>query len=171
MVSCVRAVVAVARLRVSAAAVRSGGNSTDPPWTRDPVLSQVLVQQMATDRVGYCWVATDEGVFRYDGYELVPLRKLLRPGSPVPPEQHIRALVADGQGLLWVVADNKPLLRLDPVAGTLRETRLPILTETAQGLILFIIRAPGICGFWMAEETCLSLTPAGRTGRCFHPGS
>lgn len=46
-------------------------------WQHDPVLSQVLVQQMVTDHLGYRWVATDEGVFRYDGYELVPLRKLL----------------------------------------------------------------------------------------------
>ena len=107
------AALALAVVRVVAVAAQPAD------WQRDPVLSQVLVQQMATDRIGYRWVATDEGVFRYDGYELVPLRKLLRPGSAAPPEQHVRALVADQRGMLWVAADRFPLLQFDLVAGTL----------------------------------------------------
>ncbi len=118
-------------------------------WQRDPVLSQVLVQQMATDRLGYRWIATDEGVFRYDGYELVPLRKLLRPGGAAPPEQHVRALLADKRGLLWVAADNFPLLQFDPVAGTLRASGVPPLAEAEQGVMLFLHPRTGY--IWMLD--------------------
>lgn len=47
------------------------------PWQRAPVLSRVLIKQLLTDATGFQWVAADEGVFRYDGYELVPLARLI----------------------------------------------------------------------------------------------
>jgi signal transduction histidine kinase/streptogramin lyase len=130
-----------------------------PAWQRDPVLSQVLVQQMATDNLGYRWVATDEGVFRYDGYELVPLRKLLRPGSVPPPAQHVRSLLKDRRGRLWLGAETA-LYCLDPLQSRLRRVPFPALAEGGAGFLLFQHPRTGYLWAMDGSGTLLIIDPS-----------
>ncbi|MDO7846972.1 histidine kinase [Hymenobacter sp. M29] len=94
-------------------------------WQRDPVLSQVLVKQLVRDAAGLMWVGTDEGLLRYDGYELVPLRRLLRAGTPdtLPPGP-VQGLVADATGVLWV-GGPAGLFRYVPATAQLARVALP----------------------------------------------
>ena len=98
------------------------GKAQAPAWPREPILSQLLLKQQLFDAAGFCWVATDEGVFRYNDYE----RKLLRPGSARPPERQVQALVTDQQGRLWVGAE-AGLFCLEPRMGQPRAVALPAL--------------------------------------------
>ncbi|GAB3588608.1 hypothetical protein GCM10027345_40910 [Hymenobacter daeguensis] len=70
-------------------------------WRRDPLLGRLLIHQMVQDAAGLLWVAADEGVFRYDGYELVPLAALT--ATPAPAAiGYAQALVFDEQQGLWI---------------------------------------------------------------------
>jgi signal transduction histidine kinase/streptogramin lyase len=69
----------------------------------DSVLSALVVRALVPDGQGYLWVATPEGVRRYDGYQAVPLAQLLPPTSPVAaPHGYVNALVRDKAGRLWI---------------------------------------------------------------------
>ncbi|QHJ07973.1 hypothetical protein GUY19_12030 [Hymenobacter busanensis] len=69
-------------------------------WQPDAVLHRLLIHQMAQDRTGLLWVAADEGVFRYDGYDLVPLAALApAAGSGF---DHAQALAFDSEHRLWL---------------------------------------------------------------------
>ena len=69
-------------------------------------------------------MATDEGVFRYDGYELLPLARLVRPGSCPAPRGQVFSLCLDAGGHLWVGAD-AGLFCLTLRTGAFRRVPLP----------------------------------------------
>ncbi|SFP76656.1 sensor histidine kinase [Hymenobacter arizonensis] len=95
-----------------------------PDWQRDPLLSPLLIQQMVTDAAGLRWVATDEGVYRYDGNDIVPLKTLVRQGPRLRVEL-VAALAFDRRGCLWIGAESG-LLCFDPASGRLLAVPLPL---------------------------------------------
>ena len=95
-----------------------------PDWQRDPVLSSLLIQQLVTDAAGLRWVATDEGVYRYDGNEIVPLKSLVRQGPRLAVEA-VSALAFDHAGRLWIGAESG-LACFDPATGRLLAVPLPL---------------------------------------------
>lgn len=95
-----------------------------PDWQRDPVLSPLLIQQMVTDAAGLRWVATDEGVYRYDGNEIVPLKSLVHQGPRLAVEA-VSSLAFDRAGRLWIGAESG-LARFDPATGRLQTVPLPL---------------------------------------------
>ncbi len=99
-------------------------NSRADAWQRDPLLSQYLVKQMVTDAAGFRWVATSEGAFRYDGYELVPLTRLVRTGNTAAPTGTVWLLVLDRAGRLWLGTE-QGLFCFSPRSGRLRAIPLP----------------------------------------------
>ena len=98
--------------------------SEGPGWQRDPVLSPFLIQQLVTDAAGLRWAATDEGVYRYDGNEAVPLKSLVRRGPRLRVEL-VSALAFDRAGRLWIGGESG-LLRFDPATGRLLAVPLPL---------------------------------------------
>ena len=70
-----------------------------PGGQRDPVLSPLLIQQLVTEASGLRWVDTDEGVHRYDGNDIVPLKSLVREGPRLRVEL-VSALAFDRQSCL-----------------------------------------------------------------------
>ncbi|MFD1875689.1 sensor histidine kinase [Hymenobacter bucti] len=72
------------------------------PWVADSVLSSLVVRALVADDQGYLWVATPEGVRRYDGYQTVPLAQLLTSSQVAAPHGYINALVRDPAGCLWI---------------------------------------------------------------------
>lgn len=103
------------------------------PWYRDPVLSSLLIQAMVTDGAGFRWVATDEGVYRYDGYETVPLKALVRQGATLPAEL-TTTLLLDRAGRLWI-GSKAGLYRFEIGTGTLRHVRLPLAPDEAPAVL------------------------------------
>lgn len=71
-------------------------------------LTNLVVQCMVQDRVGFLWLGTQSGLFRYDGSRF--LRFGLRDGLP---STRIEALHEDPQGRLWV-GTRAGLVRLTP---------------------------------------------------------
>ena len=119
------------------------------PWQRDPVLSQLLIRQLLTDPAGYQWVATDEGVLRYDGYELVPLARLVRAGGAAAPRGIIGALCLDPAGHLWVGAD-AGLFCLTLQTGTFRRVGLPHKGGYPQPTVMQLFRHPQSGHLWVS---------------------
>ncbi len=125
------------------------GPLTAEPWQRDPVLSQLLIKQLLTDPTGFQWIATDEGVFRYDGYELVPLARLVRPGSTTAPRGIVSTLSLDPAGHLWLGAD-AGLFCLTLRTGVFRRVALPTDAGAAPPTVIQLFRHPRSGHLWVS---------------------
>ncbi|TLY49959.1 MAG: hypothetical protein E6K53_12065 [Gammaproteobacteria bacterium] len=60
-------------------------------------LANVGVEELAQDNIGFIWVGTDDGLYRYDGYRFDAFG--LQQGLP---STEIEALHEDSHGVLWV---------------------------------------------------------------------
>ncbi|MGI4832612.1 MAG: hypothetical protein ACRYFK_04045, partial [Janthinobacterium lividum] len=63
---------------------RAGAQPSPGGWQADPRLRGVAPRALAQTPDGLLWLGTEDGVFRYDGTELVPLNALRRTGPPLP---------------------------------------------------------------------------------------
>jgi len=68
----------------------------------DQVLSNYLIYQVIQDNTGFIWASTDEGIFRYDGYQMVGLNQLLVGKQQLPGGQYKLAL---HQNDLWILGE------------------------------------------------------------------
>lgn len=67
-------------------------------WAQKDGLTTPLIWALTQDTVGYLWLGTDAGLFRFDGVRFVSWDEL----APVPnPRTSIRALCATRNGALW----------------------------------------------------------------------
>ncbi len=68
------------------------------------------------DNQGFIWIATNDGLYRYDGYTLVPHRH--DPANPNSPgDDNLRTVYKDRDGILWIGSASGGLDRLDPARG------------------------------------------------------
>jgi len=139
------------------------------PWQRDPVLSRLLIKRLLTDPAGFQWVATDEGVFRYDGYELLPLARLVRPGSCPAPRGQVFSLCLDAGGHLWVGAD-AGLFCLTLRTGAFRRVPLPQETAGEPAAVGLLFYHPRSGHLWVSyRDVSLVVLDARRGGRVVSP--
>ena len=89
------------------------------------VLSTVGVRDVSSDPAGFAWVAARQGMFRYDGRQLVPLNELVRQGPRLSGEAY--RVAADSAGTVWV-GMHDGLYAFVPATGELRQVPLPRLT-------------------------------------------
>ena len=75
--------------------------ATAQQWQTDAVLSQHLIYQLEQDSAGFFWVATDNGVYRYDGYSMVSMNALVRGHVRLPASRYV--LAKGVRGDLWVL--------------------------------------------------------------------
>jgi len=73
------------------------------PWLTDDGLLDNDVTGVAQDRQGYLWVATDGGLTRFDGVRFREV-ELSTPSQRTRP-QHIRAMMVENDGTVWVAVD------------------------------------------------------------------
>ncbi|MCJ8273832.1 MAG: hypothetical protein MJK04_31090, partial [Psychrosphaera sp.] len=67
----------------------------------DQGLLNPYVLKVLQDQQGYIWVATQQGLYRYDGYDFkVFIHDPEDPGSLA--DNYIQTLYQDSQGVLWV---------------------------------------------------------------------
>lgn len=96
-------------------------------WTKNPLLSTLLIQQLAQDKAGFLWVAADEGVYRYDGYSLTPLEALLTRSEPQISVGPSTQVVVDDQQQLWIGSE-QGLYCFSLCTGKLTKVPLPLTT-------------------------------------------
>ncbi|MEO8596063.1 MAG: two-component regulator propeller domain-containing protein [Candidatus Solibacter sp.] len=100
------------------------------------------VNSIAQTSDGYLWIASDNGLVRFDGLTF----RLLEPGNtPSLPAGHVLELITDGEGVLWVRMESPYLLRY---RGGLFEQSFPLdltqpgATTMAKGMGGSVLVAP-----------------------------
>jgi len=92
-------------------------------------LAQSTVWEITQDRKGFIWMATADGLTRYDGHTFQVWRH--QPGQPGSlPTNDIAALHADRRGTLWVAPRNGGLNRLRPELETFEHYPTTVLGES-----------------------------------------
>jgi signal transduction histidine kinase/ligand-binding sensor domain-containing protein/CheY-like chemotaxis protein len=85
------------------------------PAGRDSFQSRVT--SIAQDLYGFMWFGTDDGLYRYDGYNLRPYRH--ERGNPNSlSDDSVKVVYRDRAGMLWVGTGFGGLDKLDPATGT-----------------------------------------------------
>lgn len=77
------------------------------------IIPRDVVPTMAQDKAGFLWIATGDGLVRYDGYRFRPQER----DSPDPAARNlgwIRALLAGSDGRLWIGTEWDGLAVYDP---------------------------------------------------------
>ncbi|MGY0622822.1 MAG: ligand-binding sensor domain-containing protein, partial [Paraglaciecola chathamensis] len=67
-------------------------------------LTQKTVRQIYQDSTGYIWVVTQEGVSRYDGYQLLSFVHDPRKTDSLSSD-NVRAILEDNEQRLWIATD------------------------------------------------------------------
>ena len=67
-------------------------------------LSQKTVRQIYQDSTGYLWIVTQEGLSRYDGYQLLSFMHDPRQPNSLGSD-NVRAVLEDEQQRLWIATD------------------------------------------------------------------
>lgn len=98
-----------------------------------------VVASMAQDRAGFLWLATGDGLVRYDGYRFQPQLR----DSADPARRNlgwIRALLPTRDGRLWIATESQGLAVYDPTNGRITIPRAaadgaapPTITALAEG--------------------------------------
>ncbi|WIV97542.1 ligand-binding sensor domain-containing diguanylate cyclase [Kinneretia aquatilis] len=125
------------------------GNSPLEVQFRSVAVPQNTVPSLAQDRAGFIWVATTQGLTRYDGYRLRPIE---RDGDTKAQRNlgWVRALSPSRDGRMWIGTEFLGLMAFDPAqdrveamsppapaTGPALTIRSPIraLAEDAQGQV------------------------------------
>jgi diguanylate cyclase (GGDEF)-like protein len=98
-------------------------------------LSPGAIRAIVQDERGFVWFGTEDGLDRYDGYELRHFANIRAvPGSL--PDSWISALARDASGRLWIGSDGGGLVWRDDSSGTFRAedptTHQPLLDPTGK---------------------------------------
>jgi ligand-binding sensor domain-containing protein len=87
-------------------------NRVFPP----PAKSFFHITGMVQDKQGYMWFATKNGLFRYDGYQMVHYKN-----NPLDPNSlatgELEAITIDSAGMIWIGTFNAGVEKFDPRTG------------------------------------------------------
>ncbi len=111
------ALVILSTVSLAAAVAREPGeirsNVRFSHLTTDDGLSQGTVFEVLQDRIGFIWIATRDGLNRYDGHSFRVFKH-----DPVNPDSisanYIHDIIEDEQGYLWVATQDGGVNRFDP---------------------------------------------------------
>ena len=127
-VICCRA--AAVALLCSSAAAAQGGRELPPEPRLHTVgataIPRGVVPALAQDRAGFLWVATGDGVVRYDGHRFVPQERAVTD----PARRNLgwmRAMLAARDGRVWMGSEVDGLVAHDPATATIVEAKDPAL--------------------------------------------
>jgi two-component sensor histidine kinase/streptogramin lyase len=100
-------------------------------------LSAGLVYQVAQDKTGYLWMATTQGLNRYDGNRIKVFTNVPADKWSLP-DDHVKTVFIDSRGWIWLGTANKGLCLFDPVTERFHSIDLPVyscIKEDAWGNI------------------------------------
>ncbi|UOE32083.1 histidine kinase [Hymenobacter monticola] len=109
-------------------------------WQPEPALGRLMLRSLTQTPAGLLWAGTDDGVYRFDGTQAVPLNALRRGGPALPPVP-CNALLATPDGSLWLGTDNG--LYHFSSTGTLRRLPLPAPASDNQKVPTLALAAGG----------------------------
>lgn len=113
-------------------------------------LSQSLVNDLIQDRQGFIWIATQDGLNKYDGARIVIYKK-----DPTDQQSlsnnFIHALYEDKEGYIWLATNGGGVNRFDPRTNTFKRYDLgpqnrtvTDITEDSEGNIWFSTMGNGV---------------------------
>jgi ligand-binding sensor domain-containing protein len=82
----------------------------------DEGLSQGAIHAITQDPTGFIWIATEDGLNKYDGYSLTHIMRDRNTVNGLP-NNWVAALAQDQQGQLWVGTAGGGVMRRDSVNG------------------------------------------------------
>ncbi len=92
------------------------GGLTFSPVGEDRGLNVTVPVDLLTDRRGFLWVGSREGLYRYDGYRATLFETDADDPDAIT-DLDIRALYEDRDGIIWVATNTGGLNRFDPVTS------------------------------------------------------
>ena len=104
------------------------GFDVPPPGTLSD--RPLYVYGVAQDSTGYVWVASEDGLHRYDGVAFEPFRADPDRADALPGNR-VTGVAVDGAGVLWAFVDRFGLVRVPPGGSVERVPLPPSLTENA----------------------------------------
>ncbi len=131
----------------------------------DNGLSSSYITSVVQDREGYIWVATEDGLNRFDGHRFVTFRNI--PGDSTSLiNNHIRRVYEDSRGHLWIATltglciydketDRFHPLRVPHIDKEKEITQFYYLTEDHQGYIWACISANGVVRISPETNECI----------------
>jgi ligand-binding sensor domain-containing protein/signal transduction histidine kinase/CheY-like chemotaxis protein/HPt (histidine-containing phosphotransfer) domain-containing protein len=118
-------------------------------WQNEQGLPQNTVASIAQTPDGYLWLATQEGLVRFDG---VRFQIFLASNAPGLASNSIFRLVAAGDGTLWIGTDGGGLGRLRSRKFTSLTQRDGLPQDNVEALL-----ADGVGGLWIGTTRGLAL--------------
>jgi signal transduction histidine kinase len=109
-------------------------------WQPEEALRYLMLRSLTQTPAGLVWAGTDEGVYRFDGTQVVALNALRRRGPALPPVP-CNALLVTPDGYLWLGTDNG-LYRFSPT-GTLHQLPLPVPASATPEVPALALAADG----------------------------
>ena len=87
-------------------------NKVQPP----PGKKFLHVTGIVQDKQGYMWFATKNGLFRYDGYQMISYKNIpFDPNSLA--NDALETICVDSSGIIWIGTIGSGLERFDPATG------------------------------------------------------
>ena len=77
---------------------------------------------MVQDKQGYMWLATKNGLFRYDGYQMKQYKNNPLDANSLGSD-HLETICVDKEGILWIGTFSSGLDRFDPATNRFRHYR------------------------------------------------
>lgn len=146
--------IAILLVLVSAFAVEPAvaQSSTMARLTTADGLSQSTIHAVLKDRRGFMWIATSDGLDRYDGYDFVAYKH--DPSDPnTPSGNNVTCLFEDDDGTLWLCTANAGVDRFDPDTGTFTHFRhRPDDPRSLSSNDASVIQAAGDGRLWVGTQ-------------------
>jgi len=89
----------------------------------DNGLSNNLANDILQDKTGFIWIATDDGLNRYDGYSFKVFRNIPEDENSIS-DNSVTTLIEDSFGKLWIGTKSGWLNRYDPVKDEFRKWKI-----------------------------------------------
>lgn len=96
---------------------QSSNNITFSSWQKEDGLPNNHINAISKDKLGFLWIATDEGLCRYDGPNLIKVYKSAEDGASASnslKSNNIRTLLCDSKGYIWIGTRFGGLTRFHP---------------------------------------------------------
>lgn len=91
-------------------------------------LSHSNVNTIVQDSLGYIWIGTNNGLNRFDGYQITTYKYDLQ-DSHSPPGNRVIEMLVDKLGYIWIFFENKGLYRFEPSKLIFQEIPLPSIVR------------------------------------------
>jgi len=89
-------------------------------WSKEDGLPSNYINAIEKDKLGFLWIATNDGLCRYNGPNSIKIYQYIENGDSTKTRlqsNNIRSLLCDSKGYLWIGTINGGLTRFNPSAN------------------------------------------------------